>query len=84
MLKNLKKNRFFIKEKQAELDAKHLDGMSELDDEDLEEDEFDELEYTGPDEGQVYERYEKIKKSYNSYVKSCEKNGYLEQENNQI
>mgnify|MGYP000105979625 FL=1 len=65
-----------IKEKQAELDAMDLDEMS--DDEELEEDEFDELEYTGPDEGQVYERFEKIKKSFNSYVKSCEKNGYLD------
>ena len=65
-----------IKEKQAQLDAMDLDEMS--DDEELEEDEFDELEYTGPDEGQVYERFEKIKKSFNSYVKSCEKNGYLD------
>ena len=65
-----------IKEKQAELDAMDLDEMS--DDEELEEDEFDELEYTGPDEGQVYERFEKIKKSFNSYVKSSEKNGYLD------
>ena len=65
-----------IKEKQAELDAMDLDEMS--DDEELDEDEFDELEYTGPDEGQVYERFEKIKKSFNSYVKSCEKNGYLD------
>ena len=65
-----------IKEKQAELDAMDLDEMS--DDEELEEDEFDELEYTGPDEGKVYERFEKIKKSFNSYVKSCEKNGYLD------
>ena len=64
-----------IKEKQAELDAMDLDEMS--DDEELEEDGFDELEYTGPDEGQVYERFEKIKKSFNSYVKSCEKHGYL-------
>ena len=65
-----------IKEKQAELDAMDLDEMS--DDEELEEDEFDELEYTGPNEDQVYERFEKIKKSFNSYVKSCEKNGYLD------
>jgi len=65
-----------IKEKQAELDAMDFDEMS--DDEGLEEDEFDELEYTGPDEGQVYERFEKIKKSFNRYVKSCEKHGYLD------
>ena len=65
-----------IKEKQAELDAMDLDEMS--DDEELEEDEFDELEYTGPNEDQVYERFKKIKKSSNIYVKSCEKNGYLD------
>ena len=65
-----------IKEKQAEIDAMDLDEMSH--DEELEEDEFDELEYTGPDEGQVYERFEKIKKSFNNYVKSCKKNGYLD------
>ncbi len=65
-----------IKEKQAELDAMDFDEMS--DDEGLEEDEFDELEYTGPDEGQVYERFEKIKKSFNNYTKSCEKHGYLD------
>ena len=65
-----------IKEKQAELEAMNHDEMS--DDDELEEDEFDELEYTGPDEDQVYERFEKIKKSFNSYVKSCEKNGYLD------
>ena len=65
-----------IKEKQAELDAMDLDEIS--DDQELVEDEFDELEYTGPDEGQVYERFEKIKKSFNNYTKSCEKHGYLD------
>jgi len=65
-----------IKEKQAELEAIDLDEMS--DHEELEEDEFDELEYTGPDEGQVYERFEKIKKSFNRYVKYSEKHGYLD------
>ena len=62
-----------IKEKQAELDAMDLDELSELDDEELKEDEFDELEYTGPNEEQVFERFEKIKKSFNSYVKSSVK-----------
>ena len=71
-----------IVEKQALLDEKHakLEAM-ELDDEDEElddEDEFDELEYTGPDEGEVYERFDKIQKSYKSYVNSCKKNGYLD------
>ncbi len=65
-----------LDEKQAKLDAMDLDeDPEELEDE---EDEFDELEYTGPDEGEVYERFDKIQKSYNSYVKSCEKNGYLD------
>ena len=45
--------------------------------EELDEEDIDELEYTGPDEGMVYERFDKIQKSYNSYVKSFEKNGYL-------
>ena len=65
-----------LDEKQAKLDAMDLDeDPEELEDE---EDEFDELEYTGPDEGEVYERFDKIQKSHNSYVKSCEKNGYLD------
>jgi RNA polymerase primary sigma factor len=66
-----------LDEKQAELDAMEIDELSEELDEDEEED-FDELEYTGPDEGMVYERFDKIQKSHNSYVKSFEKNGYLD------
>ena len=46
--------------------------------EDDEEDEFDELEYTGPDEGEVYERFDKIKNLILAYVNSCKKNGYLD------
>jgi len=65
-----------IKEKQAHLDAMEIDENEEDFDED--EEDFDELEYTGPDEGMVFERFDKIQKSHNSYVKSFEKNGYLD------
>jgi len=54
-------------EKQSKLD--------EINEED--EEEFDELEYTGPDEGEVYERFEKIQKNFKSYTKANVKNGYL-------
>ena len=72
----IKEKQAQLDEKQAHLDAMEIDELSEEIDEDEEED-FDELEYTGPDEGMVYERFDKIQKSYNSYVKSFEKNGYL-------
>ena len=65
-----------IKEKQAHLDAMEIDENEEDFDED--EEDFDELEYTGPDEGMVFECFDKIQKSHNSYVKSFEKNGYLD------
>ena len=73
----IKAKQALLDEKQAELDAMEIDELSEELDEDEEED-FDELEYTGPDEGMVYERFDKIQKSHNSYVKSFEKNGYLD------
>ena len=38
--------------------------MSELDDEELEEEEFDELEYTGPNEEEVYKLFETIQKTF--------------------
>jgi len=63
----------FIIEKQSHLDETELDEISEED-----EEEFDELEYTGPDEGEVYERFEKIQKTFNSYTRSNIKNGYLD------
>ena len=69
-------NQILIKEKQAHLDAMEIDENEEDFDED--EEDFDELEYTGPDEGMVFERFDKIQKSHNSYVKSFEKNGYLD------
>ena len=72
----IKEKQAQLDEKQAQLDAMESDELSEEIDEDEEED-FDELEYTGPDEGMVYERFDKVQKSYNSYVKSFEKNGYL-------
>ena len=50
MQKSLKKKQALILEKQAHLDAMELDETSEEEDE-----EFDELEYTGPNEEEVYE-----------------------------
>ncbi len=79
-------NQVLIKEKQANLDEKQvlLDAMEPSDipdniDDDDEEEDFDELEYTGPDEGMVYERFDKVQKAHNSYVKLFEKNGYLDE-----
>ncbi len=56
-----------IMEKQSQLD--------EISEED--EEEFDELEYTGPDEGEVYDRFEKIQKTFKNYTRTNNKNGYL-------
>ena len=53
-----------ILEKQAHLDEMKLDEIS---DEEDEMEEFDELEYTGPNEEEVYERFEKIKKTFKNY-----------------
>jgi len=61
-----------INEKQAKLDALELDEISE------EEEEFDDLEYTGPDESEVYKRFEEIQKTFKSYSKTNIKNGYLD------
>jgi len=73
----IKEKQALLDEKQALLDAMETDQLSEEMDEDEEED-FDELEYTGPNEEMVYERFNKIQKSHNSYVKSFDKNGYLD------
>ena len=62
-----------ILEKQAHLDAMELDETSEED-----EEEFDELEYTGPNEEKVYERFEKIQKTFKSYNNANKKYGYLD------
>ena len=62
-----------ILEKQAHLDAMELDETSEED-----EEEFDELEYTGPNEEEVYERFEKIQKTFKSYTNANKKYGYLD------
>ncbi len=56
-----------IMEKQSQLD--------EISEED--EEEFDELEYTGPDEDEVYGRFEKIQKTFKNYTRTNNKNGYL-------
>ena len=53
----------FIEEKLANLE----------DNEDQDEEDFDELEYTGPNEDEVYERIEKIQKAFNSYERANKK-----------
>jgi RNA polymerase primary sigma factor len=60
-----------ILEKQAQLDEMEIDEIGE-------EEEFDELEYTGPNEGEVYERFEKIQKTFKSYINANKKHGYLD------
>ncbi|MDC0238795.1 RNA polymerase sigma factor RpoD [Candidatus Thioglobus sp.] len=62
-----------IIEKQAQIDELELDEINEE-----EEEEFDELEYTGPDEGEVYDRFEKIQKTFKSYTRANNKLGYLD------
>ena len=61
-----------IVEKKSHLDELKLDGISE------DEEEFDELEYTGPNEGEVYDRFEKVQKTFKSYVNANNKHGYLD------
>jgi len=63
------KKQAFIEEKLANLE----------DNEDQDEEDFDELEYTGPDEGEVYERINKIQKAFDSYTRANKKNGYLDE-----
>jgi len=62
-----------IVEKQALLAKMELDEISEE-----EEEEFDELEYTGPNEEEVYQLFEKIQKSFKTYVNANKKHGYLD------
>ena len=62
-----------IIEKQAHLEEREFDEISEE-----EEEEFDELEYTGPDEEEVYKLFAIIQKTFKSYVNSNNKNGYLD------
>ena len=59
-------------EKQAEL--KTLEENEEFEDEEL----LDELEYSGPDEGKVYEIFDDILAKFNTYEKTNEKYGYLD------
>jgi len=61
-----------IVEKKSHLDELKLDEISE------DEEEFDELEYTGPNEGEVYDRFEKVQKTFKSYVNANNKHGYLD------
>ena len=63
------KKQAFIEEKLANLE----------DNEDQDEEDFDELEYTGPDEGEVYERIDKVQKAFDSYTRANKKNGYLDE-----
>jgi len=66
----------------AERDAEHAKVVAEAEEKgiDLEEDEFDEefdeLEYTGPNEEKVYERFDKIQKTFKTYTNANEKHGY--------
>ena len=66
----------------AERDAEHAKVVAEAEAAgiDLEEDEFDEeydeLEYTGPNEEKVYERFDKIQKTFKTYTNANEKHGY--------
>ena len=62
-----------IIERKSKLDELEHDEISEE-----EEEEFDELEYTGPDEGEVYDRFEKIQKTFKSYTQANNKLGYLD------
>jgi len=62
-----------IVEKQALLAKMELDEISEE-----EEEEFDELEYTGPNEEEVYKLFEKIQKTFKTYVNANKKYGYLD------
>jgi len=63
-----------IIEKQDQLDKLVLDEINEEE----EEEEFDELEYTGPNEGEVFDRFEKIQKTYKHYIRANNKHGYLD------
>jgi len=62
-----------IIEKQAHLEEIEHGEISEED-----EEEFDELEYTGPNEEEVYKLFEKIQKTFKTYVNANKKFGYLD------
>ncbi|SVC60734.1 uncharacterized protein METZ01_LOCUS313588, partial [marine metagenome] len=62
-----------IIEKQAHLEEMEHGEISEED-----EEEFDELEYTGPNEEEVYKLFEKIQKTFKTYVNANKKHGYLD------
>lgn len=58
-------------EKQAKL--KKLESDEDFDDEEL----FEELEYSGPNEDKVYELFDDVLSAYDNYQKENKKNGYL-------
>jgi len=62
-----------IIEKQARLEEMEHGEISEED-----EEEFDELEYTGPNEEEVYKLFEKVQKTFKTYVNAKKKLGYLD------
>jgi len=62
-----------IVEKQALLAKMEPDEISEED-----EEEFDELEYTGPNEEEVYKLFEQIQKTFKTYVNANKRLGYLD------
>jgi len=62
-----------IIEKQARLEEMEHGEISEED-----EEEFDELEYTGPNEEEVYKLFEKVQKTFKTYVNANKKLGYLD------
>ena len=65
-----------IAERQAE-QAKAAAAKEGSDlDEDAFDEELDELEYTGPDEEKIYERFDKIQKAFKIYNNANEKYGY--------
>ncbi|MGE4595112.1 MAG: RNA polymerase sigma factor RpoD [Gammaproteobacteria bacterium] len=60
---------------QAEAAAQEENGDVDEDEDEFDE-ELDELEYTGPNEEAVYERFAKIQKTFKSYTNANEKHGY--------
>ena len=71
-----------ILEKQAHLDEIKSDDISEEEEDEMEE--FDELEYTGPNEEEVYERFEKIQKTFKSYVRANDNFGYINKKQSKL
>jgi RNA polymerase primary sigma factor len=66
-----------FEEKQALIEEKQA-LIEEMDIDDDEEEGFEDLEYTGPNEEEVYERFDKIQKSFKTYSNNIVKFGYLD------